>query len=250
MIKAITFDLWDTVFLDDSDEPKRKEARRPSKAVERRQRVLQFAEKHRPVTQETVNAVFDAQEAAYRKVWNDLHVTWKVRDRLEVMMKGLGVALTEREMEELTTLLEEMELEFRPDFVPGVHEAIEKLSDHYKLGVISDAIYSPGRVLRKLLEDEGLLGYFSVFVFSDEAGCSKPAPCVFEAAKKALGVEYSEIAHIGDREHNDILGPEKMGMYSILCLAAVDRGSDRNRAAGWFDDYNRLPQLIENLNKE
>ena len=36
MIKGITFDLWDTVFIDDSDEPKRKKAGRPTKSVERR----------------------------------------------------------------------------------------------------------------------------------------------------------------------------------------------------------------------
>ena len=36
MIKAITFDLWDTVLIDNSDEPKRKAAGRPTKAIERR----------------------------------------------------------------------------------------------------------------------------------------------------------------------------------------------------------------------
>ncbi len=247
MIRAITFDLWDTVFIDNSDEPKRKRAGKPPKAVERRQLVVQFAGRHKPVGEALVNAVFDAQEAACRKVWHDLHVTWSVRDRMEVVMKGLGVKLPEGDMAELVRLLEEMELEYRPDFVPGVHEAIKTLSGRYELGVVSDAIYSPGRVLRKLLEDEGLLRYFSVFVFSDEAGCSKPAPCVFEAAKKGLSVAYEEIVHIGDREHNDILGPEKMGMRSVLCLAAVDRGTDRNRADAWFDDYGELPEVIEGL---
>ena len=150
-------------------------------------------------------------------------------------------------MDELVRLHEEMELEFRPDFVSGVHEAIKRLSENYKLGVISDAIFSPGRSLRKLLEDEGLLPYFETFVFSDEVGCSKPAQCVFDAAKNGLGVEFDEIVHIGDREHNDILGPEKMGMHSILCLAALDRGSDRNRADAYFDDYIKLPSIVDNL---
>ncbi len=121
------------------------------------------------------------------------------------------------------------------------------MSKNYKLGVISDAIFSPGRSLRKLLEDEDLLQYFSAFVFSDEVGCSKPAECVFHAAKKSLGMEFNEIVHIGDREHNDILGPEKMGMKSILCLAALDRGSDRNRPNGFFEHYSELPKLIEKL---
>lgn len=247
MIKAITFDLWDTVFIDDSDEPKRKAAGRPTKAVERRQLVKQFVDKHQQIPQEIVNAAYDAQDAAFRKVWHDLHITWSVKERLEMVLKGIGITLPDKELAELVRLHEEMELEFRPDFVKGVHDAIKTLSEKYKLGVISDAIFSPGRSLRKLLEDEGLLQYFSTFVFSDEVGCSKPHECVFNAAKEGLGVEFNEIVHIGDREHNDILGPEKMGMHSILCLAALNRGSDRNRADAYFEDYSELPNLIENL---
>ncbi len=247
MIKAITFDLWDTVFIDDSDEPKRKAAGRPSKAEERRLLVKKFAEKHKPVSQEIVNAVYDTQDAAFRKTWHDQHVTWTVRERMEIILKGLGVTLPEDELAELVRLHEEMELEFRPDFVPGVHDAIKELSKKYKLGVISDAIFSPGTALRKLLEGEDLLKYFSFFAFSDEVGYSKPHEAVFNAAREGLGVEFDEMAHIGDREHNDILGPEKMGMHSILCLAAIDRGSDRNRADAWFDDYSKLPDIVDNL---
>lgn len=247
MIKAITFDLWDTVFIDDTDEPKRKAASRPTKAVERRELVKQFVDKHQQISQEIVNAAYNAQDAAFRKAWHDQHITWSVKERLEIVLKGLNVTLPEDELAELVLLHEEMELEFRPNFVPGVHEAIKSLSEKYKLGVISDAIFSPGRSLRKLLEGEDLLQYFSTFVFSDEVECSKPAECVFNAAKEGLGVEFNEIVHIGDREHNDILGPEKMGMKSILCLAALNRGSDPKRADAFFDDYNKLPSIIENL---
>ena len=247
MIKAITFDLWDTVFIDDSDEPKRKAAGRPPKAVERRQLVKQFADKHKQVSQEVVNAVYDAQDAAFRKVWHELHITWSVKERLEIVLKGIGVSLPENELTELVKLHEEMELEFRPDFVPDVHKAIEALSKKYKLGIISDAIFSPGRTLRKLLEDEGLLGYFSTFIFSDEVGHSKPHISVFEAAKKSFEVEYNEIVHIGDREHNDILGPNKIGINSILCLAALDRGSPRENANAFFENYNDLPKIIETM---
>ena len=247
MIKAITFDLWDTVFIDDTDEPKRKAAGRPTKAVERRELVKQFVDKHQQVSQEIVNAAYNAQDAAFRKAWHDQHITWSVKERLEIVLKGLDLILLEDEMAELVLLHEEMELEFRPNFVPGVHEAIKILNENYKLGVISDAIFSPGRSLRKLLEGEGLLQYFSTFVFSDEVECSKPHQCVFNAAKDGLGVEFNEIVHIGDREHNDILGPEKMGMKSILCLAALDRGSDPNRADAFFNDYSELPNLIDNL---
>ena len=249
MIKAITFDLWDTVFIDDTDEPKRKAAGRPTKGVERRELVKQFVDKHQIISQEIVDAAYNAQDAAFRKAWHDQFNTWSVKERMEIVLKGLNVTLPEDEFAELVLLHEEMELEFRPNFVPGVHEAIKSLSENYKLGVISDAIFSPGRSLRKLLADEGLLQYFTTFAFSDEVGCSKPHECMFKAAKEGLGVEYNEMVHIGDREHNDILGPEKMGMKSILCLAALDRGSDPNKADAFFNDYSELPRIVDSLNK-
>ena len=90
MIKAITFDLWDTVFIDDSDEPKRKAAGRPTKAIERRQLVYDFINRHKEVSLDLVNSSYDAQDAAFRKVWHDHHVTWSVKERLEIVMKGFS----------------------------------------------------------------------------------------------------------------------------------------------------------------
>ena len=88
MIKAITFDLWDTVFIDDTDEPKRKAAGKPTKGVERRELVKQFADKHQIISQEIVDAAYNAQDAAFRKAWHDQHVTWSVSERLEIVLKG------------------------------------------------------------------------------------------------------------------------------------------------------------------
>jgi putative hydrolase of the HAD superfamily len=249
MIKGITFDLWDTVFLDDSDEPKRRAAGRPPKATERRQHVHEFLNKYQATSRELVDAVYDAADAAFRKVWHDQHVTWTVRERLEIVLKGLHRELPENDLAGLIKLHEEMELEFRPDFVPGVQTALNKLCGKYKLGVISDAIFSPGRCLRTLLRDEGLLDCFDIFIFSDELGYSKPEPRVFAAACKAMELEPAEIVHIGDREHNDILGPMKFGMHALLCTASLDRGSAQTHADAIFNDYATLPAILETLNE-
>ena len=69
MIKAITFDLWDTVFINDSDEPKRTAAGRLSKPLERRQLLKKYLDKYEAVSSETVTAVYDAVDAAFKKVW-------------------------------------------------------------------------------------------------------------------------------------------------------------------------------------
>jgi len=248
-IKAITFDLWDTVFIDDSDEPKRLASGRATKTIERRQLVHEFVNKHSRVSRETVNAVYDTADAAFRSVWHEQHVTWTVAERLAIIFKGLGQTLPESEMDELIRLHEEMELEFRPDFIPGVHEAIKALHKNYRLGVISDAIFSPGRALRALLEGEGLLQYFDVFVFSDEIGYSKPEPVVFRAAFEDFDINPGELVHIGDREHNDIAGPQPLGAKAILCTAAVDRDSANTKAEAIFSEYKDLPGIIEKFNR-
>ncbi len=246
-IKAITFDLWDTVFIDDTDEPKRKAAGRPPKPVERRQLVHQFIEKHTPVDYELVTKVYDTADAAFSKVWHGHHITWSVYERLSIIMKGLGVTLPDAEMQELVRLHEDMELEFRPNFVEGVQQAIRSLHGKYRLGVISDTIFSPGRALRKLLADERLLDMFDVLIFSDEIGKSKPEPVMFQTACQRLGVQLDELVHIGDREQNDIAGPKKLGARAILCTAAIDRGSSESQADAMFHNYQELPALIENL---
>jgi len=247
MIKGLTFDLWDTVFIDDSDEPKRVLAGKSSKALERRRLVRQFLQRYQPVDARLIDAVYTAADAAFRKVWHDQHVTWTVRERLEVILKGLRRELPEADLAELIRLHEEMELEFRPDFVAGVSEALEKLHKTYRLGVISDAIFSPGRCLRTLLRDGGLLDYFEVFVFSDEFGFSKPEPRVFAEACRLMQLKPDEIAHIGDREHNDILGPKQFGMHAILCMASLDRNSQQTQADAVFADYARLPGILKSI---
>jgi len=249
MIKAITFDLWDTVFIDDSDEPKRKAAGRLSKKEERRVLVLEYANKHKDVSQELVDYIYATADAAFKKVWHEQFVTWEVADRMEVIFKGLGISLPAGEMESIVKLHEEMELEFRPDFIEGVGDAIAELHGSYKLGVISDAIFSPGRVLRELLKGEGLLQYFDHFVFSDEIGNSKPQPVVFESAFNKFSVKPEELVHIGDREHNDILGPKKMGANALLCTAAIDRGgSEHTKADAIFSDYKELTAIVKSMN--
>ena len=249
MIKAITFDLWDTVFIDDSDEPKRKAAGRLSKKDERRALVLEYAQKHKDVSKELIDSIYDTADAAFSKVWHEQFVTWEVVDRMEIIFKGLGIDLPAVEMEKIVKLHEEMELEFRPDFIDGVGDAIEELSKSYKLGVISDAIFSPGRVLRELLKGEGLLHYFDHFVFSDEIGNSKPQLIVFESAYNSFGIKPSELIHIGDREHNDIIGPKNAGINALLCTAAIDRGGSENtKADAIFSDYKELPSIIKSMN--
>lgn len=247
-ISAVTFDLWDTVIVDESDEPKRAARGLLSKSLTRRELVWKFLEKHELISRELVDVSYAATDAAFRKVWYDHSCTWSVSERLEVVLKGLGQTLPEEEMAELVRLHEEMEFEIQPDLAPGIVEAIKGLHGKYKLGVISDTIFSSGRVLRKLLRANDLEQYFDVFIFSDEAGCSKPDSRTFTAAAKGLGVDITKIVHVGDRDTKDIKGPQNLGAKGIYTTVVNDRGSRDSSADAICRDYADLVEIVDTLN--
>lgn len=246
-VAAVTFDLWDCLFLDDTDEPKRAAAGLPPKRVARRELVHRMLWRHESIAREAVNLAYDVTDAAFRKVWNDQHVTWSVRERLSVLLAGLGRALPEPELAELVEQHERMELEFRPDPIPGALEALAALRARYRLAVISDAIFTPGRALRELLAGAEMLGFFDVFVFSDEAGRCKPAPEVFHAAARALGCDAADLVHVGDRPHNDIGGPHAVGARGVLLTVAKRRPLEGHVPDAVCDDYATLPSLIRQM---
>lgn len=247
MVKALTFDLWDTVIHDDSDEPKRAKLGLPSKALQRRILTHTALLRHAPTDRAIVDAAYDTCDQAFRQVWYGLSVTWTVRERLGVLLKGLKRELPEPEFAELIRAHEDMELEIQPDPVPGVIEALKAVKGKYRIGVISDAIFTPGRNLRKLLALWGVADVFDHFVFSDEVGCSKPDPRCFHEAAKGLGVAVPEIVHVGDRVEKDVDGAVAAGARAILLPITRKPTSSPDRAAAVCDDYRKFADIVAAL---
>ena len=74
---------------------------------------------------------------------------------------------------------------------------------------------------------------------------------MFESAARQMGVAIEEMVHVGDRDHNDVKGPQKLGMKAILFVAhprrrhgprpAPTRSASatpicRERSTGWRAD--------------
>lgn len=248
MIKAITFDFWDTIVKDDSDEPKRAAQGLASKAATRLQLLMAEISQHHPhITAEQVKTAFDHANQRFNHCWKMEYYTPTVASRFQDACHFLDIELTPG-FQRMVQEIEEMEILIPPDFAPGIHEALAELAPSYKLGLISDAIHTPGRGIRHLLEQEGLLQYFSHWVFSDEVGRSKPDPVMFEQASAGLGVPLTHMAHIGDRESNDVSGPLALGMKAILYTGAIDRDSANTRATAICRDYKELPAILKQLN--
>ncbi len=246
-IKGITFDLWDTIVHDDSDEPKRRTMGLRAKKAERRHLVWEALSRQAPISDREVSIAYDVADAAFNTVWHDQHVTWRIADRLRVVLKGLGRSLPDDEFAELVRRHEEMEIEVMPDLVPGIAEALADLHGRYRTCVVSDAIVSPARCLKQLLESHGLARHFDGFAFSDEVGYSKPHRAMFESAARQMGVGLAEMVHVGDRDHNDVKGPQALGMKAILFTATRAADRERTTADAICERHADLPAIVDRL---
>ena len=247
-INAITVDLWDTIILDGSDEPKRSSKGLRSKYEERRHLFWRSLNRQSSIDKSITNAAFNVHEAAFRKTWYDLAVTWEVSDRLDILLKGLGRKLPSAELEKLIERFETMELTVKPDLIPRAKGVIEELARRYKLCVISDTIYTPGRNLRLLLDHHEVAQYFKGFVFSDEIKRSKPHADCFREAARQLNTNFAEMVHIGDRVEKDIVGAHQMGMKAILFTGVRDEGAEKSsKAEAIVDNYAKLIRTIDSL---
>ena len=247
-IKAITFDLWDTLVIDDSDEAKRAEQGLRSKFDERRHLLWEALNTTEPIELETVRLAYNVGDAAFNKVWKEHHITWHIAERLRVILNGLGRELPDEIFNAVVRAHEEMEVDIPPDAMPDAVPVLERLARRYKLCIVSDAIVSPGSCLRRLLENHGLAKFFNGFAFSDEVGHSKPHRSMFESAAGQLGVEISEMLHIGDRDHNDVKGPQQLGMKAILFTASRDVDKTNTSADAICESFDKLEAAIDRLN--
>jgi putative hydrolase of the HAD superfamily len=247
VIKAVSFDLWDTLVDDDSDEAKRQARGLRSKHEERRHLLWQALDRQDPISPAQVSAAFDAADAAFNAAWKGHSITWKIADRLARALMELDRTLSDEDLDRLAGDLGRMEVDIPPDPIDGVAEALEVLSARYKLCIVSDAIVTPGEGLRRMLDGHGLKKFFQGFAFSDEVGHSKPHADMFHSAARQLGVDVTEMVHIGDRDHNDIKGPHALGMKAVLFTATRDDDRATTTADAICECFADLPAIIEGL---
>lgn len=99
------------------------------------------------------------------------------------------------------------------EFFEDVFEVIPKLSQHYKLGVVSDTWPS----LERVFKNAGLREYFSSFVMSSVLGVLKPHELMFNTALSELNIKPEEAIFIDDNIVN-VKAAIKLGMQGIVIL--------------------------------
>jgi FMN phosphatase YigB (HAD superfamily) len=238
-VKAVTFDFWNTIARE-----------RPGAAiVEARREAVTAACEAGDVAVEAEQLVATLEEVAatYRRSWST-GAHFHPSEGAEMLVRTLGIEGAGREMvaEAFLTAGRDAKLELAPDIRP----CLEALGQRgLRLGIVCDVGFTGGVLLREFLEREDLLEHFSGWAFSDEVGCYKPSPQIFEAALRALRAERGEATHVGDLRRTDIAGAAAVGMKTIRYRGLHDdRGADGEGEADFvLDSHRELPGLIDRI---
>ncbi|MGA0602796.1 HAD family hydrolase [Caulobacter sp. KR2-114] len=246
-VQAITFDLWDTIIRNDSDEPHRAlrglQPKRPTR-IEAISRALGGGD---GADFETVAAAFDVVNEQFTQAWLNEHVTWTMADRLERILELLRRSMSASSQAELVSKLEGVEVHVPSEPIDGIAAVLEALAAKVPLIVISDTGMTPGWGLRAILEHWDLARHFSGFVFSDEIGRCKPNRAVFEAAAAMAGQDLNAMVHIGDRDRNDVKGAQAVGMRAVLFTAVRDADKSSTSADAVCESAEDLARLFEKI---
>jgi 2-haloalkanoic acid dehalogenase type II len=92
---------------------------------------------------------------------------------------------------------------------PGAQPAIEALSPHYRLALLSNA---DDDFLTECLARNDL--HFDTVVSSEQAEAIKPNPAIFHYLARRLDVPPANVLYAGDNPIPDVLGPHRAGMMS------------------------------------
>jgi len=209
MISVVTIDFWNTLF-DSTGGEQRNAQRRGS-----------LLDAIRAAGHECGDDRFDE---VYRGIWKYFDEHWLERQRtpssremIDEMLRRLEYSLDEATIASVAEVFSRGVLEHPPALLPGAAEALAAMHGRgIRLAVISDTAFSPGAVLRELMEQRGIAHYFSAFIFSDETGVAKPHPEAFRLALEPFDASASHACHVGDIERTDIRGARAAGMRAIL----------------------------------
>lgn len=205
MIKAVTFDLWNTLFTDISYSNERLSYLMQKFQVEK------ISIEKNDLEREFYR-VFDFANWDRKKLSKNHIFT---EDRLEAMFKSLKVNLKPKVISDIVMNFESVMLNLKPSLKRNVRKTLETLSPNFKIGLISDTGITPGKIIRKVLEDYDLLHYFEATIFSDETGVYKPNPLAFQFALKKLKVKPENTIHVGDLLLTDIKGARDCKIKSV-----------------------------------
>jgi putative hydrolase of the HAD superfamily len=221
-IKAVLFDLWETLI---HDRPDRAHPRR----VWRIEAVQGIFQRHGyDIDDMAVGASLDATNVALTRLHDegrDVDGPGRAMMLLDILEGQSGRRAPASVADELLDTIAAMPLDKAPYLAPG---ALETLTALRKLGLATALVSNAGMTtapnLRLMMRHYRIEDLFECLLFSDELQIAKPDPRIFNTAARYLGIEAQDCAFVGDNPHNDIAGALAAGMLAIQIGGKVRDG--------------------------
>jgi len=242
MLKAITFDFWNTLFVDTRGE----------KREQRRAQILREELERDGATCPPETVVREALRTGFsffNRVWYEEARTPLCHEIVDSTLAALNQTLPAAAHERVVREFEQMVLDEPPEPTAGAKRSLEFLAEGYRLGVICDTAYSPGSVLRELMARHDMLEYFQYLFFSNEHGMCKPDPRVFRKTLAELVVEPRDAVHVGDIQRTDIAGAQAAGMAAVHFIGANDWDAANSTAEAVVHSFNEIPATLTGLRR-
>ena len=129
------------------------------------------------------------------------------------------------ERQDVAALAEQLSEDFlnmttaRFSLLPGAEELVRYLAAKYPLTVVTNGFVE---VQYEKFDKSGLRDSFAHIVLSEEVGCQKPNPRIFEEALRMNGLQAEEVVMIGDSWNSDIQGAINAGIDQIWIRKSQD----------------------------
>jgi HAD superfamily hydrolase (TIGR01509 family) len=240
MLRAVTFDYWDTLYEGGA---------LPERVALRRTAVGALLGAYgRAMPDEQLRALYEASGQEAERWWREEHRGYTTDERLRWILERAAVT-PRQNCEHVTAAVDAVDnalLMLPPAMLSGAWQMLRSLSRHYRLAVISDTGFASGRAQDRLLEKDAARDFFAATIYSMDVGHAKPRPEIFAAAVSTLGIEPAEILHIGDNERTDVRGALAAGFRAIRLDVVRSGGpSAAEFVARSYDELTRY--LVEKV---
>lgn len=127
---------------------------------------------------------------------------------------------------------------------PNAVETIQSLDRiGIYLGIISDIDTWEADAM---LAQFGIKDCFDHITTSEEIGCTKPEPAMFDAALEKATVEPERSLYVGDRYEHDMKGGSRAGLTTVAYGGSATEHADSDAVAYAIDDLAVLCEIVGN----
>ena len=247
-ITAVTFDLWQTLLLDNRELGS---ARAIVRLEGTQQALDRFGEAYE------LEHIREAYRACYQhcRLIREDGLDISFQEQVEVFVNNISDGLVERldleSFQEIARVYADSFLTHPPTPHP---QALTVLRDvkamGLRIGLISNTGMTPGKTFRAYLDQQGMLSYFDTLTFSDEVKLAKPNDEIFLMTLRAMGASPSETVHVGDHVINDVVGAKRLGMKTIWITGFYERedpADPESEPDASVDDLGKVSRAVAQI---